>query len=339
MRTDSAAWVVLASAGVAVRPVPIAQTGSYATSEAATCSGDEPAEPGPQLAQHDGLGFARFALAERFSHAEHRRQARAHDRLAFAPSLLVGFAENVPALRVADQHERRARGAGERCRSLAGERALVFPVHVLRPEPQVRTRPGCVACGSQRQSGRKKMTVRPVWRWDVRGERRDERRASTGPQIHLPVRRQHGPRPRRSRRHGASSSAATPGRFFPSRNSSDAPPPVDTWLICALESGLRDRGSGISAPDDRRRAMPRRGRHRPRDRECARVERRRFEHAHRPVPDHGLGGRNCSRVRLRRFVARCRYMASDGRDLIARHRVRERRPGPARVPRARRAGG
>src|SRR5712691_13261038 len=41
--------------------------------------------------------------------------------------------------------------------------------------------------------------------------------------IHLPVcGEDEGPH--------ASSSAATPGNSFPSKNSSDAPPPVDTWV-------------------------------------------------------------------------------------------------------------
>src|SRR6185437_7216012 len=49
------------------------------------------------------------------------------------------------------------------------------------------------------------------------------------PVVHLPVGGEH-----RATQHSAqrlSSSAATPGSTLPSRNSSDAPPPVDTWLI------------------------------------------------------------------------------------------------------------
>src|SRR5205807_2277383 len=42
-------------------------------------------------------------------------------------------------------------------------------------------------------------------------------------EVHLPVGGEQQPP-------HASSRAATPGRGFPSRNSSDAPPPVETWL-------------------------------------------------------------------------------------------------------------
>src|SRR5262249_7935671 len=41
--------------------------------------------------------------------------------------------------------------------------------------------------------------------------------------VHLPVARKH-------ERPHALSSAATPGSSLPSRNSSDAPPPVETWV-------------------------------------------------------------------------------------------------------------
>src|SRR5205085_10173455 len=42
-------------------------------------------------------------------------------------------------------------------------------------------------------------------------------------EVHLPIGGEQQPP-------HASSRAATPGRGFPSRNSSDAPPPVDTWV-------------------------------------------------------------------------------------------------------------
>ena len=64
-------------------------------------------------------------------------------------------------------------------------------------------------------------------------------------------------------------SAATPGSVLPSRNSSDAPPPVETWLIFSASPACVHRGSRIAAADDRRRALARRARQsRPRSRVC-----------------------------------------------------------------------
>ena len=48
----SAPHTACASAGVAVRPVPIAQIGSYATTIDATAAWLDPGQPGPELAEH-----------------------------------------------------------------------------------------------------------------------------------------------------------------------------------------------------------------------------------------------------------------------------------------------
>src|ERR1700709_2577679 len=61
----------------------------------------------------------------------------------------------------------------------------------------------------------------------LRRERRHECPRLRRPEIHLPIGRED-----RTLHQCLSSSAATPGRTLPSRNSSDAPPPVETWLIC-----------------------------------------------------------------------------------------------------------
>src|SRR2546422_8450263 len=64
----------------------------------------------------------------------------------------------------------------------------------------------------------------PIRLWCVRLEKRREITARLGgPKIHLPIGGE-------QQRPHASSSAATPGSSFPSKNSSDAPPPVDTAL-------------------------------------------------------------------------------------------------------------
>jgi len=44
--------------------------------------------------------------------------------------------------------------------------------------------------------------------------------------------------------------AATPGRVLPSRNSREAPPPVEMWVILSATAGLMDGGDGVSAADD-----------------------------------------------------------------------------------------
>ena len=56
------------------------------------------------------------------------------------------------------------------------------------------------------------------------------------------------------------------------------------------EPRLGHRRGGVAAADDGDGALPRGLGHRARDGEGAVVERRRLEHAHRAVPDHGAGG-------------------------------------------------
>ncbi len=98
-----------------------------------------------------------------------------------------------------------------------------------------------------------------------------------------------------------SSSAATPGSSLPSRNSSDAPPPVETWLILLGEPKPLDRGSGVSAAHDRRGAVRGGARQRLRDRLRASIERRLLEDAHRPVPENGTSSRDLVGKRLADF--------------------------------------
>ena len=81
------------------------------------------------------------------------------------------------------------------------------------------------------------------------------RRVSREGAVHLPV---PGDQSRFLTDHAPFSvRAATPGRTFPSRNSSEAPPPVETWLTARLEPGLGDRRRRVASSDDRDRA-PRR---------------------------------------------------------------------------------
>ena len=87
---------------------------------------------------------------------------------------------------------------------------------------------------------------------------------------------------------GRSSSTVTPGSSRPSRNSSEAPPPVEMWVIRSARPCWVDGGDRVAATDDDRRArVGALGEH-PRDGLRAVRERRDLEHAQRPVPEHGL---------------------------------------------------
>ena len=71
------------------------------------------------------------------------------------------------------------------------------------------------------------------------------------------------PAPAARRAHARSArSAATPGSSLPSRNSSDAPPPVETWLDLVRQPHLLDRRRAVAAADDGRGAASRRRRDR-----------------------------------------------------------------------------
>ena len=90
------------------------------------------------------------------------------------------------------------------------------------------------------------------------------------------------------RAHFLSVSAATPGSSIPSRNSSEAPPPVEMWVILSARPGLGDRRHRVAAADDGGRPAAGDGAGHG---EGPLAERRQLEHAHGPVPDHRLGPR------------------------------------------------
>ena len=71
-----AACIACAISGVAVSPVPIAQTGSYATDSPLLVAliTSRSTERGLELLAHDVLGAARLALLERLADAQHRAQ-------------------------------------------------------------------------------------------------------------------------------------------------------------------------------------------------------------------------------------------------------------------------
>ena len=91
-----------------MRPVPIAHTGSYAIAIGAICAAVELARAGAQLAQHDRFGFTALRARSSVSPTQSigRQPARSTARATLLRRLVVGLAEDVTALRVADEHER-----------------------------------------------------------------------------------------------------------------------------------------------------------------------------------------------------------------------------------------
>ena len=222
-------------------------------------------------------------------------QADARSRPRPACDQLVALAEDVPALRVAQDDVGDAERLEHRGRDLAGERALVLEVHVLRAQRDRRS--------GQRLRGRRDRQERAA-----RSARHDRARAPPlrgsisarsaqiscarlgRRQIHLPVAGKQSLAHRFRAVACASlsfSSALTPGSSIPSRYSRVAPPPVE---ICAefrrprLAGDRRRRVAAADHADDARhiRPSPRPPPSVPRAKAAS------LEQTQRPVPDHGL---------------------------------------------------
>ena len=116
-RLRMCAWTSCACAGVAVRPVPIAQTGSYAiTSRCAATSRVDAVEAARELRVDDLERAAAVALGERLADAHDRAEAAGERGARLLADALVGVAEELAALAVADDRPRRA-GVGEQRRA------------------------------------------------------------------------------------------------------------------------------------------------------------------------------------------------------------------------------
>src|SRR5216683_2247348 len=120
--------------------------------------------------------------------------------------------------------------------NLAGERALLLEVHILRTQFQAAEQVTIqhIAHRRQRDRGRTEdslnvgvtVHLQPQFRYEIIGELR-------GPVwtvVHLPIACDDCIAHWYSHQF-LSCKAATPGRTRPSRNSSEAPPPVETWVI------------------------------------------------------------------------------------------------------------
>src|SRR5436190_1172101 len=176
-----------------------------------------------ELPRHDLQHVPGLALLERLTDAEHRLQVGRERRSDFFFGVGVRLAEDVTTLGVADQSESGAALFGERSGGGSGERAFGLPMEVLRSDRDVAV---------TRDSLRDRLDRHGRWEEPHRPLVRDLPRRKKSPQVlagldgtdvHLPVAGEH-------ERSHAFSSAATPGSSLPSRNSSEAPPPVDTWV-------------------------------------------------------------------------------------------------------------
>ncbi len=163
----------------------------------------------------DELGVARLALLERLADTGDHAQSFV-ERCPCAPRHhLVRLAEELAALRVADERARDTELAQHRRRDLAGVCALRLPVDVLRVDLRA-------ALDGDRERGKRRAEddVDALGRLEGLEERARLRR----PLEHLPVAGdQHQPE--------FSGIAATPGSSLPSSSSSEAPPPVETQEI------------------------------------------------------------------------------------------------------------
>ena len=117
--------------------------------------------------------------------------------------------------------------AQHRRRDLAGERPLGLPVQVLRGEQHAAARAGTRPPARARE-GRRDQDLAAgdvARRRSIHGAR--AARASAPRAVHLPVAGEQ----RDAVRSCVRSSAASPGSVPPSRNSSEAPPPVEMWVM------------------------------------------------------------------------------------------------------------
>ena len=203
---------------------------------------------------------------------------------------LVGLAEVLPPLGVADDRARDAELEQHRRRDLARVGALVGPVHVLgedrcgrsRPRPASETKGGQSTASTP--SGASKAA--------------QNSRVSRGPLniFQLPA-----------ISFMRSGITATPGSSLPSSSSSAAPPPVEAHETRSTQAELVQRADRVGAADDRERV---RARDRLGDRLRALGEARPLEDAHRAVPEDRLRRARSRRRSARASPGRCRARAS-----------------------------
>src|SRR5690606_6167844 len=212
----------------------------------ADCVAVDALQCSPQLADDHVGGRARLPLVEGLAHAQDRGHVVADDRLEPLVDGLVGLAEMLAALRVADDHVGNRELGQHRSRDLAGVGTFVLPEHVLGSE----TDPHPVDLDHrlrrpQRREGRGHHHLHPlvVVGLEAAVEHLDHLQRLHIVAVHLPVAADqvlpithfdHLP------------STATPGSSWPSNSSRPAPPPVDR---CDTESSLpKSRNAEAESP-------------------------------------------------------------------------------------------
>src|SRR2546429_683505 len=183
----------------------------------------ETAQRGGKLADDHRQRVPRVALRERFSDAQHRPGPRPERRAHFATSVFVGLAEQVASLGMADQRDASSSLERERGGNRTGERAFRLPVDVLDTHQEVAALARRLGGGFDRDRGREEPHLAVLPAVVAGPERLQIGSGFIQPDVHFPISgEQQSPH--------ASSRAATPGSGLPSRNSSAAPPPVETWV-------------------------------------------------------------------------------------------------------------
>src|SRR5205085_4997526 len=176
-----------------------------------------------ELPRDDLQRVARLTLLERLADAEDRLQVRGERGGDLLARRFVRFTKDMTPFRVADERQSCSGLFGERAGDGTGEGAFGLPVDVLRSHQNVAVTGDGLRYRFDRQRGREEPDRAFVRHFPGRKECAQVLARFAGTHVHLPV-------ARKDEWSHASSSAATPGSSFPSRNSSDAPPPVDTWL-------------------------------------------------------------------------------------------------------------
>src|SRR5262245_13881435 len=180
------------------------------------------------LRGHAILGRPHVALLQGLADAQDRRHAVGEHRSHFLVHGLVRVAEHRAALGMPNHDVGDLERLEHRGRDLAGERPLVLPVDVLGAEAV-----GEAVAVDQRlhapQGGEGRahhdldaVRVALVEQVGELLDRLDRRQMRL---VHLPVGRDDRP----PVRHAFTSSGTMPGSRWPSRNSTEAPPPVDRW--------------------------------------------------------------------------------------------------------------
>src|SRR2546426_2923337 len=202
--------------------------------------GGEAGEPGAELALDGREREPLCPLLGRLADAENRRHPGRQHRPHLPVDLLVGLAELLPTLGVADEHVPAAELGQHRGRDLPGERAGCLPVGVLGAERD-RTGREQLAHGAERREGGAQDDLDAARTPEPVAHAGGERPRLGDRPVHLPV----GDDQRRS--HQASLRASTPGSLRPSRNSRKAPPAVERYPIRSATPARRTAAS-VSPP-------------------------------------------------------------------------------------------